>query len=181
MEEIGNLRKVFMNSLFNPFKLSTKKEKLNKYNMFVDTFIKNTQNFFNELDNYLENNTIVFNNFKTKLISFQNEYNLYMFRFDCYYYMSSKNSAMTATNLKTVMKELKPLYKKTKELTPKLDELCNLLKHEQMGLALPNNTSKSNSEIINSLRNRYSKLTSEIYNIYIINGIQENQIELMTL
>ena len=78
MEEIGNLRKVFMNSLFNPFKLSTKKEKLNKYNMFVDTFIKNTQNFFNELDNYLENNTIVFNNFKTKLISFQNEYNLYI-------------------------------------------------------------------------------------------------------
>lgn len=57
MEEIGNLRKVFMNSLFNPFKLSTKKEKLNKYNMFVDTFIKNTQNFFNELDNYLYERT----------------------------------------------------------------------------------------------------------------------------
>lgn len=50
-----------------------------------------------------------------------------------------------------------------------------------MGLALPNNTAKSNSEIINSLINRYFQLTSEIYNIYTINGIQENQIELMTL
>lgn len=105
MEDIASFGKVFVESLFNPFGVMAKTEKLNKYNMFIDAFIKSTQNFFNELNNYLEHNQIVSNDFKIKIVLFQDEINAYRSMCIRYSnYVSDKGTAVLAANSKSVIK-----------------------------------------------------------------------------